>query len=122
PMAQSLDLRNQTGRRGIGGGGKGISVGHTGLHDRGQRRLSKSILDGLHDRLPENKGGTRLNRGAPGADNKIFCGDIDMRIARDGTWFYCGTPIERKPLVGLFSTVLKRDRAGAFWLETPVEK
>jgi hypothetical protein len=45
-----------------------------------------------------------------------------MRIARDGTWFYQGTPINRKPLVALFSTVLKRDENGHYWLETPVEK
>ncbi|MDX1709831.1 MAG: DUF1285 domain-containing protein [Rhodovibrionaceae bacterium] len=45
-----------------------------------------------------------------------------MRIARDGTWYYRGTPINRKKLVALFSTVLKRDAKGAYWLETPVEK
>jgi hypothetical protein len=45
-----------------------------------------------------------------------------MRIARDGTWFYRGTPIGRKALVKLFSTVIKRDDHGDFWLETPVEK
>ena len=45
-----------------------------------------------------------------------------MRIARDGTWFYHGSPIGRKQLVKLFSTVLRRDSAGDFWLETPVEK
>ncbi len=51
-----------------------------------------------------------------------FCGDIDMRIARDGTWFYQGTPIGRKPLVKLFSTILARDGAGDYWLTTPVER
>ena len=50
------------------------------------------------------------------------CGDFDMRIASDGTWFYRGTPIGRKALVKLFSTVIKRDDHGDFWLETPVEK
>lgn len=50
-----------------------------------------------------------------------FCGDIDMRIARDGTWYYQGTPITRKPMVRLFSTVLKREGSGWF-LVTPVEK
>lgn len=52
----------------------------------------------------------------------FFCGDIDMRIARDGTWYYQGTPIGRRELVKLFSTVLCRDEQGDFWLETPVEK
>ena len=50
------------------------------------------------------------------------CGDFDIRIARDGTWYYRGSPIGRKPLVKLFSTVLQRDDDGAFWLVTPVER
>ena len=45
-----------------------------------------------------------------------------MRISRDGTWFYHGSPIGRKSLVRLFSTVLRRDDEGQFWLVTPVEK
>ena len=53
--------------------------------------------------------------------NPPFCGDIDMRIARDGTWFYEGTPIGRPALVRLFSTILKRE-AGKYFLVTPVEK
>jgi len=44
-----------------------------------------------------------------------------MRIARDGTWFYRGSPIGRKPLVKLFSTVLRREH-GEYWLVTPVER
>ena len=50
------------------------------------------------------------------------CSDFDMRIARDGTWFYRGTPIGRKPLVKLFSTVIRRDEVGDYWLVTPVER
>jgi hypothetical protein len=53
--------------------------------------------------------------------NPPFCGDIDMRIARDGTWFYCGTPIGRPALVRLFSTILRKDPDG-YVLVTPVEK
>ena len=53
--------------------------------------------------------------------NPPFCGDIDMRIARDGTWFYMGTPIGRKELVNLFSTIIRRDEDDYF-LVTPVEK
>ena len=45
-----------------------------------------------------------------------------MRIGRDGTWFYRGSPIGRKPLVKLFSTVLRREQDGSFWLVTPVER
>ncbi|HEY8330508.1 MAG TPA: DUF1285 domain-containing protein [Pseudomonas sp.] len=53
--------------------------------------------------------------------NPPFCGDIDMRIARDGSWFYMGTPIGRKPMVRLFSTILRRD-GDDYFLVTPVEK
>jgi uncharacterized protein len=53
--------------------------------------------------------------------NPPFCGDIDMRIAADGTWFYMNSPIGRKPLYTLFSRVLRRDGDGYF-LVTPVEK
>ena len=54
--------------------------------------------------------------------NPPFCGDLDMRIAVDGTWFYLGTPIGRPALVRLFSTILRREADGAFVLVTPVEK
>src|SRR5256885_958566 len=53
--------------------------------------------------------------------NPPFCGDLDMRIASDGTWFYMGTPIGRPALVRLFSTILKRED-GKHFLVTPVEK
>ncbi len=53
--------------------------------------------------------------------NPPFCGDIDMRIAADGTWFYQGTPIGRASLVRLFSSVLKRE-GDKYYLVTPVEK
>lgn len=53
--------------------------------------------------------------------NPPFCGDIDMRIARDGTWFYLGTPMGRMPLVKLFSSILRKD-GDAYFLVTPVEK
>nr|WP_308219891.1 DUF1285 domain-containing protein [Roseomonas pecuniae] len=45
-----------------------------------------------------------------------------MRIARDGTWYYQGSPIGRKELVCLFATVLKREEDGSYWLETPAER
>jgi hypothetical protein len=49
------------------------------------------------------------------------CGDIDMRIVADGTWFYCGSPIGRLPLVQLFSSILRKD-GDRYVLVTPVEK
>ncbi|MGJ4891633.1 DUF1285 domain-containing protein [Bradyrhizobium sp. HKCCYLS3077] len=53
--------------------------------------------------------------------NPPFCGDIDMRIANDGSWYYMGTPIGRPALVRLFSTILKRE-GEKYFLVTPVEK
>ncbi|WP_297305913.1 DUF1285 domain-containing protein [Neptuniibacter sp.] len=53
--------------------------------------------------------------------NPDFCGDIDMRIARDGRWFYMGTPIGRPAMVKLFSKVLWQEE-NKFFLKTPVEK
>lgn len=51
-----------------------------------------------------------------------FCGDIDMRIARDGVWFYMGSPIGRIGMVQMFASVLRRDSDGKYYLVTPVEK
>jgi uncharacterized protein len=53
--------------------------------------------------------------------NPPDCGDIDMRIAADGTWFYCGSPIGRPPLVQLFASVMRRE-GDRYVLVTPVEK
>ena len=66
--------------------------------------------------LPKGKGPAPVHLWNPD-----FCGDIDMRIARDGTWFYQGTPIGRAPMVKLFSTILKLED-GKYYLVTPVEK
>ncbi|MCH2546964.1 MAG: DUF1285 domain-containing protein [Alphaproteobacteria bacterium] len=54
--------------------------------------------------------------------NEIISCDSDFRIARDGTWFYQGSPMARQAMVRLFSTILCRDEEGVFWLKTPVEK
>lgn len=51
-----------------------------------------------------------------------ICGDIDLRIAADGTWYYHSSPIGRKELVRLFARVLAREADGSFWPVTPVEK
>ena len=52
----------------------------------------------------------------------IDCGDLDLRIARDGTWFYRGTPINRMALVKLFASVLRRENDGVYRLVTPAER
>ncbi len=55
---------------------------------------------------------------APGQD----CGDIGLKIGRDGTWYYQGSAIQRKPLVKLFASVLRREGEDRYFLVTPVEK
>jgi uncharacterized protein len=74
-------------------------------------------LDAIAAGLPrENKGPPPVERWNP-----PFCGDIDLRIAADGTWFYQKTPIGRLALVKLFASVLKRE-GDKYFLVTPVEK
>ncbi len=65
----------------------------------------------------------RAGKGPPPVElwNPPFCGDLDMRIATDGTWFYLKTPIGRPALVRLFASVLKRE-GDNYFLVTPVEK
>jgi len=65
----------------------------------------------------------RAGKGPPPVEqwNPPFCGDLDMRIAADGTWFYLKTPIGRPALVKLFASVLKRE-GEKYFLVTPVEK
>ncbi len=65
----------------------------------------------------------KKEKGLPPVDqwHPDFCGDIPMEIKADGTWFYMGTPIGRKALVQLFSTVLRKDEDGKTYLVTPVE-
>ena len=80
-------------------------------------KTGQSGLEGIAASLP------RENRGLPPVErwNPPFCGDIDMRIAADGTWFYQKTPIGRPALVKLFASVLKRE-GDKYFLVTPVEK
>ena len=77
---------------------------------------SKS-LEGLAETLRAPPAASRA-----GARQPIDCGHFDIRIARDGTWYYRDSPIARMPLVRLFSTVLRRDEQGGYWLVTPAER
>ena len=74
-------------------------------------------------RLVEALGTDAKRKGPPPVErwNPDYCGEIDMRIARDGTWFYMGTPINRPALVKLFATVLRKDPERHV-LVTPVER
>src|SRR6187402_3586326 len=80
-------------------------------------KAGQSGLDAIMTALPREK------RGPPPVEkwNPPFCGDLDMRIAADGTWFYQKTPIGRPALVQLFASVLKRE-GDKYYLVTPVEK
>jgi uncharacterized protein len=80
-------------------------------------------LEGLTAAAQEAAKADAAGKGLPPVHlwNPPFCGDLDMRIAADGTWYYMGTPIGRPALVRLFSTILKRED-GKHFLVTPVEK
>src|SRR3974390_2004455 len=88
-----------------------------------QRQSSDQGLDGLTAAARDAARASAAGKGLPPVHlwNPPFCGDLDMRIASDGTWFYMGTPIGRPALVRLFSTILKREGDKHF-LVTPVEK
>lgn len=87
-----------------------------------QGQTANRTLDGLTTAARDAAAGA-TGKGLPPVHlwNPPFCGDLDMRIATDGTWFYLGTPIGRPALVRLFSTILKRED-GKHFLVTPVEK
>lgn len=90
---------------------------------RAEKSASGSAPGGLKGLAAAEEAGKKA-KGLPPVHlwNPEFCGDLDMRIARDGTWFYMGTPIGRERLVRLFSTVLRHDEDGKYYLVTPVEK
>lgn len=68
------------------------------------------------------KAGSAPQTGAILERARIDCGHYAIRIGRDGTWYYRGSAIQRKPLVCLFASILKRGEDGAYWLETPAER
>lgn len=78
-------------------------------------------LNSLQDMLARAPG---AGKGLPPVDkwDPPFCGDLDMEIRADGSWFYMGTPIGRPELVRLFASVLRKDDDGKTYLVTPVEK
>jgi len=88
-----------------------------------QGRKPDQGLEGLTAAARDAADASATGKGLPPVHlwNPPFCGDLDMRIASDGTWYYMGTPIGRAALVRLFSTILKREDDKHF-LVTPVEK
>jgi hypothetical protein len=94
------------------------------ISDQGEAKGRENTgLEGLTAAATDAAKASPAGRGLPPVHlwNPPFCGDLDMRIAGDGTWFYMGTPIGRPALVRLFSTILKRED-GKHFLVTPVEK
>jgi uncharacterized protein len=70
--------------------------------------------------LIQNAGSSKSSPGSKMLPRDL--GDLDMRIARDGAWFYRGSPIGRPALVKLFASVLRREPDGCYWLVTPAER
>jgi hypothetical protein len=97
--------------------------GQTREQGQGPEGRENTGLEGLTAAATDAAKASPAGRGLPPVHlwNPPFCGDLDMRIAGDGTWFYMGTPIGRPALVRLFSTILKRED-GKHFLVTPVEK
>ena len=90
------------------------------MSDEAANALMKVIADA-------EKAGANKQTGEKGLPpvhlwNPDYCGDIGMKIARDGQWYYDNSPIGRKKLVRLFSTILRHDEDGEHYLVTPVEK
>ena len=87
------------------------------------KNTSKEI-DGLSGLQALISRADKSKRGIPPVEKwePEFCGDLDIVIKKDGTWFYMGTPIGRHALVQLFSTVLRKDADGKTYLVTPIEK
>jgi len=88
----------------------------------GEQQHGAGVRTGLAENLAASvRAASR--RGPPPVErwNPPYCGEIDMRIARDGSWHYLGTPIGRPALVKLFASVLRRD-AERYVLVTPVER
>ena len=102
--------------------GQTSEQGHQAQDIQGKGRENTG-LEGLTAAATNAAKASPAGRGLPPVHlwNPPFCGDLDMRIAGDGTWFYMGTPIGRPALVRLFSTILKRED-GKHFLVTPVEK
>jgi len=99
---------------------KGLS--HTGKPVPAASARERSAIPSDSPDSPQNDVSPQESSHAMGAIPRSDCGDFDIRIARDGTWFYRNSPIARPALVKLFAGVLKRDAEGGYWLETPAER
>ncbi len=81
--------------------------------------MVENMVDPLTSLLRENTGDD--NNVPPAEGGRILCGELPIRIDREGLWFYHGTPINRQELVKLFASAMERDDEGRYWLITPQE-
>jgi hypothetical protein len=99
-------------------------MGQNQQEDRRLRALAGSIPDRHH--YPERTPSAASINGRTPAPleqwDPAYCGDVDMAIAEDGTWYHEGLPIRRKELWQLFAGILRREPDGDYYLVTPVEK
>jgi uncharacterized protein len=89
------------------------------------KQIDPSSKSDAGPKVTENTGASNSPSIIGGPTNMrplVDCGDLDMRIARDGTWYYRGSPIGRLALVKLFASVLRRETDGRYWLVTPAER
>jgi hypothetical protein len=98
-------------------GGIYIVCRHESAEADGAKVVTEGAVPALAPVSVEATGTHPQRRRAP-----VECGDLPFLIRRDGVWLYRGSAIDRKELVCLFASVLKRDEDGGFWLETPVER
>ena len=118
-IAQPLDLGDEIGRIGIDRCGCVQAV--LSLFWRGMAPTLMQKTD-RGNSSPATAPAIAPGAASAGQPRAIELGDLDMRIARDGTWFYRGSPINRAALVKLFASVLRRDEDGSYWLVTPAER
>src|SRR4051812_25525961 len=122
----------KTGSRGLDGLGSAVAQAAHGVAADASNGLARGLAVDAALGGPSAPPKTALaksalplptQRGLPPVHlwNPPFCGDLDMRIGADGTWYYLKTPIGRPALVKLFASVLKRE-ANRYFLVTPVEK
>jgi len=88
------------------------------------REMGQDSVRSIHDIERSVTGAAHKGRSAQIADSceEAPAREFGLRIGRDGTWYYLGSPIHRLPLVKLFATVLRREADGRYWLVTPVER
>lgn len=89
------------------------------------KRTYPSSNSATSAKLTQNAGSGNSLPDETASDRKprpLDCGNIEMRIARDGTWLYRESPIGRPSLVKLFASVLRRGADGRYWLVTPAER